>query len=69
VSSHVVHGMRGVRSGELDLQRPFFISDISRRIAIMASQNLSSSALLSDSVGSIISVPGTGKTLVGAVKT
>ena len=38
------------------------------RIAIMASQKRSSSAFDSDSVGSIISVPGTGKLMVGAWK-
>jgi hypothetical protein len=34
----------------------------------MASQKRSSSAFDSDSVGSIISVPGTGKLMVGAWK-
>jgi hypothetical protein len=38
------------------------------RIAISASQNLSSSALASLSVGSIIIVPGTGNDTVGAWK-
>ena len=41
---------------------------ISARIAIIASQNRSSSARLSDSVGSIMNVPGTGKLIVGAWK-
>ena len=40
----------------------------SARIAIIASQNRSISARSSDSVGSIISVPGTGKLIVGAWK-
>ena len=39
---------------------------ISRRIAIMASQNRSSSAGSSLSVGSIMSVPATGNDMVGA---
>src|ERR1051325_7048793 len=39
---------------------PVTTSSISRRIAINASQNRSSSAFGSLSVGSIISVPGTG---------
>lgn len=34
--------------------------------SIMASQNLSSSALSSDSVGSIMRVPATGQDMVGA---
>jgi hypothetical protein len=41
---------------------------ISPRIAIIASQNRSSSARSSDSVGSIISVPATGNDIVGAWK-
>ena len=41
---------------------------ISSRIAIIASQKRSSSALDSLSVGSIISVPATGKDMVGAWK-
>ena len=41
---------------------------ISSRIAIIASQNRSSSARSSDSVGSIISVPATGNDIVGAWK-
>jgi hypothetical protein len=41
---------------------------ISARIAIIASQKRSSSALDSLSVGSIISVPGTGNDIVGAWK-
>ena len=64
-----MHGVRGVaqRRG-LDLPAALSISAISLRIAIMASQNRSSSAFDSDSVGSIISVPGTGKLMVGAWK-
>src|SRR6478735_8433329 len=55
------------RKGEAStFQRPASISAISFRIAIMASQKRSSSALDSDSVGSIISVPGTGKLMGGA---
>ena len=57
------------RSGEAaTLNRPPSISAISCRIAIMASQKRSISALDSDSVGSIIRVPGTGKLMVGAWK-
>ena len=57
------------RSGEASIfQRPSSTSAISLRIAIMASQKRSSSAFDSDSVGSIISVPGTGKLMVGAWK-
>ena len=41
-------------------------SSISRRIAIMASQNRSSSPVSSLSVGSTMSVPATGKDIVGA---
>lgn len=41
---------------------------ISARMAIIASQNRSSSLTSSDSVGSIISVPATGKDMVGAWK-
>jgi hypothetical protein len=40
----------------------------SARIAINASQKRSSSAMFSDSVGSIIRVPATGKDIVGAWK-
>ena len=42
------------------------MSRISSRIAIMALQKRSSSALDSDSVGSIMSVPATGQDIVGA---
>src|SRR5690606_6433732 len=45
---------------------PFSMLAISSRIAIRASQNRSSSALDSDSVGSTISVPATGNDTVGA---
>ena len=45
---------------------PCSISRISWRMAIMASQNRSSSAFDSLSVGSIISVPATGHDMVGA---
>jgi hypothetical protein len=41
---------------------------ISARIAIIAAQNRSSSARLSLSVGSIMSVPATGNDIVGAWK-
>src|SRR6266436_2530690 len=43
-----------------------FTASISDRIEIIASQKRSSSAFDSDSVGSIIRVPGTGKLMVGA---
>lgn len=46
--------------------RPSSMSAISCRMLIMASQNLSSSALSSDSVGSIMRVPATGQDMVGA---
>jgi hypothetical protein len=45
--------------------RPISTSRISSRIAIIASQNRSSSSLDSLSVGSIISVPATGNDTVG----
>src|SRR4029077_18625462 len=45
---------------------PVSISLISSRIEIIASQNLSSSSFGSLSVGSIMSVPGTGNETVGA---
>src|SRR4029077_460961 len=48
--------------------RPVSISRISCRIAISASQKRSISAFDSDSVGSIINVPATGKLMVGAWK-
>ncbi len=44
------------------------MSRISSRMEIIASQKRSSSALDSLSVGSIISVPGTGQLMVGAWK-
>src|SRR5678816_2411106 len=47
---------------------PASIAAISCRIAIIASQNRSSSALDSLSVGSTMSVPGTGNDIVGAWK-
>jgi hypothetical protein len=47
---------------------PLSIAAISARIAIIASQKRSSSALDSLSVGSIMSVPGTGNDMVGAWK-
>ena len=47
---------------------PLSISAISSRMAIIASQKRSSSAFDSLSVGSIISVPGTGNDIVGAWK-
>ncbi len=49
-------------------QAPKPTFSISARMAIIASQNRSSSARSSDSVGSIISVPATGKDIVGAWK-
>ena len=48
--------------------RPASIARISSRIAIIASTKRSSSAFDSLSVGSIISVPATGKLIVGAWK-
>jgi hypothetical protein len=45
---------------------PFAMSAISPRIPTRASANRSSSALDSLSVGSIMSVPGTGNEIVGA---
>jgi hypothetical protein len=45
---------------------PDSISRISSRMRSIASQNRSSSALSSLSVGSIMSVPATGKLTVGA---
>ena len=48
--------------------RPSAMSVISARMAIMASQNRSISALDSDSVASTISVPATGNDIVGAWK-
>lgn len=50
----------------LGSMRPSSMSAISCRMLIMASQNLSSSALSSDSVGSTMSVPATGQDMVGA---
>ncbi len=47
---------------------PSITAWISARIAIIASQNRSSSSRASLSVGSIISVPGTGNDTVGAWK-
>ena len=48
--------------------RPSSIARASSRIASIASQKRSSSALVSDSVGSIISVPATGQLMVGGWK-
>ena len=50
----------------LESNFPETTSSISRLIEIIASQNLSSSTSASLSVGSIISVPGTGHDIVGA---
>ena len=47
---------------------PVPTASISRRIDIIASQNLSNSRLDSLSVGSTMIVPGTGKWTVGAWK-
>ena len=47
---------------------PSATRSISPRMAIIASQKRSSSASVSLSVGSIISVPATGKLIVGAWK-
>ena len=47
---------------------PAMTSSISARMVRMASMNRSSSPLSSDSVGSTISVPGTGNASVGAWK-
>ena len=55
--------MRGLFSGSM---RPSSMALISSRIPIMALQKRSSSALDSDSVGSIIRVPDTGHDMVGA---
>ena len=67
-----MHACRGVRRV---LERivgavhaPFSTARISPRMAIIASQKRSSSAFDSLSVGSIISVPATGKHMVGAWK-
>ena len=48
--------------------RPSSIAEASSRTPSMASQKRSSSALVSDSVGSIIRVPGTGQLMVGGWK-
>ena len=48
--------------------RPAAMSSISASMAIMASQNRSSSRFDSDSVGSIMRVPATGNDMVGAWK-
>ncbi len=45
---------------------PAPIASISARMEIMVSQNLSNSVRSSDSVGSTINVPATGKLMVGA---
>lgn len=50
------------------LVTPFSIWRTSSRMATMASQKRSSSALVSLSVGSIMSVPDTGQDMVGAWK-
>ncbi|MNT89187.1 hypothetical protein D3C72_2298690 [compost metagenome] len=56
-------------SGLLTLSiRPSSMARASSRIASIASQKRSISALVSDSVGSIISVPATGQLMVGAWK-
>ena len=61
--------MRGVlQRVVLRVDSPSATRAISARIAIIASQNRSSSARLSLSVGSIISVPATGNDMVGAWK-
>src|SRR5689334_24537403 len=65
VAHRNLHSFPTRRSSDLTFQRPISISVISLRIAIIASQKRSSSALDSDSVGSIISVPATGKLMVG----
>jgi len=55
------------RSGEASIsKRPLSTSAISCRIAIMASQKAVELGLGFGFVGSIISVPGTGKLMVGA---
>ena len=51
-----------------DEPRAFFNRPVSARMAIIASQNRSSSMRSSDSVGSIIRVPATGNDMVGAWK-
>ena len=55
----------GLSSGSYSLSATRAISAL---IAIMASQNRSSSSRLSLSVGSIMSVPATGNDMVGAWK-
>lgn len=55
-----------LRTLSLRSEKPVSSSPISFRMAIMASQKRSSSALSSLSVGSIMSVPGTGQDMVGA---
>ena len=51
--------------GYRNLMRLSSMARISSRIASIASQKRSISALVSDSVGSIISVPATGQLIVG----
>jgi hypothetical protein len=61
--------VRAPRSGDVSADHsPVATFSISARIAIIASQNRSSSARSSLSVGSTISVPATGKLIVGAWK-
>ena len=55
-----------LRTLSLGSARPLTTASISSRIASMASQNRSSSSFGSLSVGSIITVPGTGNETVGA---
>jgi len=53
---------------QISCNTPVMTSSISLRILNMASQNLSNSALSSDSVGSTIRVPTTGQDMVGEWK-
>ena len=59
---------RGAAGSPSALHSPDATASISRRIAIIASQNRSISARSSDSVGSTIRVPATGNDIVGAWK-
>ena len=69
VVGDVVDGVGGEAEGvSVAASSPDSMSAISERMAIMASQKRSISALDSDSVGSIIRVPATGKLMVGAWK-
>ena len=70
LAEQLLGGVRGVaqRARRRAATSPAATLSISPRIAIIASQKRSSSASVSLSVGSIISVPATGKLIVGAWK-